>query len=110
MMAAELVRTEDINFMLTYIPREKSAEAAEAGDRDLNSGLVDISIPSYGDVRFKVNKKAVGYGRARYAGGGRPLAGEGFCFPPGLAARCARSARPRNRALDLRPQSTEVIR
>jgi hypothetical protein len=61
MMAAELVRTEDINFMLTNIPCEKSAEAAEAGDRDLNSGLIDISIPSYGDVRFKVNKKAVGY-------------------------------------------------
>ena len=110
MMAAELVRTEDINFMLTFIPREKSVEAAEAGDRDLNSGLVDISVPSYGDVRFKVNKKAVGYGRARYAGGGRSLAGEGYCFPPGLAARCAGSARPRNRALGLRQQCTEVIR
>jgi hypothetical protein len=35
MMAAELVRTEGINFMLTYLPREKSAEAAEARDRDL---------------------------------------------------------------------------
>ena len=46
MMAAELVRTEYINFMLTYIPRDKSAEAAEAGDRNLTSGLVDISEPS----------------------------------------------------------------
>ena len=110
MMAAELVRTEDINFMLTFIPREKSVEAAEAGDRDLNSGLVDISVPSYSDDRFKTNKEAVGYGRARYADGGRPLAGEGFCFPPGLAARCAGSARPRNRALGLRQQCTEVIR
>ena len=110
MMAAELVRTEDINFMFTYIPREKSVEAAEAGDRDLNSSLVDISVPSYSDVRFKANKEAVGYGRARYADGGRPLAGEGFCFPPGLAARCAGSARPRNRALGLRQQCTEVIR
>jgi hypothetical protein len=53
MMAAELVRTEDINFMLTYIPREKSVEAAEAGDGDLNSSLVDISVPSYSDVRFQ---------------------------------------------------------
>jgi hypothetical protein len=109
-MAAEFVRTEDINSMLTYTPREKSAEAAEAGDKDLNSGLVDISVPSYGDVRFKINKKAVGYGRARYAGGRRSLAGEGYCFPPGLAARCAGSARRGNRALGLRQQCTEVIR
>ncbi len=110
-MAAEFfVRTEDINFMLTYIPREKSAEAAEIGDKDLNSGLVDISVPSYGDVRFKTSKGAVGDGRARYAGGGRSLAGEGFCFPPGLAARCAGSPRPRNCALGLRQQCTELIR
>ena len=109
MMAAELVRTEDINFMLTFIPREKSVEAAEAGDRDLNSGLGDISVPSYGDVRFKVNKRWCGTDE-RGMLAVRPVAREGFCFPPGLAARCAGSTRPRNCALGLRQQCTEVIR
>ena len=37
------------------------------------------------------------------------LAGEGFCFPPGLAARRAGSDRPRNHALDP-SRCTEVIR
>ncbi len=108
MMAAELVTPED-SWPRTG-PRGDSAEAAEVGDRGLDSGLVVIGVASYGDVWFKIGKRAVGYGRARYADGGRPLAGEGFCFPPGLAARCAGSARPRNRALGLRQQCTEVIR
>jgi hypothetical protein len=49
-----------------------------------------------GDDWFEIgNRAAVGNGRGRYAGSGRPLAGEGFCFPPGLAARRAGSERPR---------------
>jgi hypothetical protein len=47
-----------------------------------------------GDVWFKIGKGRWGDGRGRYAGGGRLLAGEGFCFPPGLAARRAGSDRP----------------
>jgi hypothetical protein len=35
-----------------------------------------------GDVWFEIGKKAVGNGRGRYAGGGRPLVDEGFCFLP----------------------------
>ena len=53
-----------------------------------------------GDVWFKIGKKAVGNGRGRYAGGGRPLVGEGFCFLPGLAARRAGSDHYHNHAID----------
>ena len=53
-------------------------------------------------------RKVLGDG-ARYVGGGRPLADEGFCFPPGLVVRRAGSGRPRNHALDPR-QCPEVVR
>ncbi len=61
MMAAELVRTEDINFMLTFIPREKSVEAAEAGDRGLNSGLIDIGIIPFTNHATRAAAKMAGW-------------------------------------------------
>jgi hypothetical protein len=61
MMATELVRTEDINFMFTYIPREKSVEVAEAGDRGLNSGLIDIGIIPFTNHATRAAAKMAGW-------------------------------------------------